>query len=584
MFLITTANQQFWPNRGPVLFLGEWCKLYSQKHVYERLESQTLAYHWDDRARLYSDYQYLGGVYEKYLDALVSKLNDVHRVSHSHHFWRIVIGPWLRYFIEIFYDRYLSIRAAADRGCVSDTLIADTSRIAPPLDFPEFNNLFASDSYNHKLYSWLIERTQCLPFHKISTQPEPADLESYKSSNRDVVAGLISRVARFMPAAWTRISLLTTQLPAVELLRLNKALRQFPRPAAPPIRVRQRRAPNPSLRHELLLESGNTSFEKLLDVAIAEHIPFAHVEEFEDLRVRAHKAYPQWSKVIVTSAAETFDEAFKIWTASQVDEGSAFAMSQHGGSFGACLWMSTEDHQIAISKRFYTWGWPDDTNPSVKPMPAFKLVGIEKRIRWSNSGRILWALASCPRYSFRMMSIPVAGQLLSYLEEQFRLASALPPQVRDRITVRLYPERYGWEEGLRWRERFPDIEIDDGSKNMEKLLSRSSLLISTYNATTFLETLSADFPTIIFWNPLYWELRPDAQRYYDVLQNVGIFHTSPESAASQINEVYKDTQKWWKRPAVQEARLQFCERFARTRKDWLREWSSELTGLNRSHG
>ena len=90
MFLITTADQRFWPSGGPVLFLGEWCKLYDQKHIYERLESETLAYHWDDRARLYADYRYLGGVYEKYLDTLVSKLNDLHRVNHSQRFWREV--------------------------------------------------------------------------------------------------------------------------------------------------------------------------------------------------------------------------------------------------------------------------------------------------------------------------------------------------------------------------------------------------------------------------------------------------------------------------------------------------------------
>jgi len=145
MFLITTADPRFWPSRGPVLLLGEWCKIYSQKHSYEHLEAETLSYHWDDRARLYSDYQYLDGIYEKYLDALSSKLNAIHTINQSHRFWRIVVGPWLRYFVEIFYDRYLSISAAADRGSVSDTLIVDTSRVTPPLDFPEFNNWYACD-------------------------------------------------------------------------------------------------------------------------------------------------------------------------------------------------------------------------------------------------------------------------------------------------------------------------------------------------------------------------------------------------------------------------------------------------------
>src|SRR5437660_7318925 len=128
MFLITTADQRFWRTTERVLFLGEWCKLYDQKHVYERLTSETLPYHWDDRDRLFSDYQYLGAVYERYLEALAPKFNALHRIDQSTRFWRIVVGPWLRYFIEILYDRYLSISAAADRRCVSDTLISDPTQ------------------------------------------------------------------------------------------------------------------------------------------------------------------------------------------------------------------------------------------------------------------------------------------------------------------------------------------------------------------------------------------------------------------------------------------------------------------------
>src|SRR5207245_2539307 len=135
-------------------------------------------------------------------------------------------------------------------------------------DFPEFNNWFASDSYNQKLYSWLIERTECLPFHKISAEPDQSS-HPCKQSGRDIIAALISRAGHLMPAKCTRICSLTTQLPALQLLRLNRALFQFPWLAAPPIRLKQRPVADPSLRRNLLLRIGNTSFEKLLDVAIA---------------------------------------------------------------------------------------------------------------------------------------------------------------------------------------------------------------------------------------------------------------------------------------------------------------------------
>src|SRR5437870_13207002 len=105
MFLITTADQQFWRTNDRVLFLGEWCKLYSQRHVWLAMDSETLPYHWNDRTRLLSDHSYLTAVYEKYLEELAPKLNKIHGISQSARFWRIVVGPWLQYFIVIFYDR-----------------------------------------------------------------------------------------------------------------------------------------------------------------------------------------------------------------------------------------------------------------------------------------------------------------------------------------------------------------------------------------------------------------------------------------------------------------------------------------------
>ena len=85
---------------------------------------------------------------------------------------------------------------------------------------------------------------------------------------------------------------------------------------------------------------------------------------------------------------------------------------------------------------------------------------------------------SLPRYSYRMMSMPVAGQFLSYLEDQFSLAQKLSKAVRSRITLRLYNEDYGWNEDLRWRDRFPDMKTYMGAALMEEQLCESSLCIN----------------------------------------------------------------------------------------------------------
>jgi putative transferase (TIGR04331 family) len=94
------------------------------------------------------------------------------------------------------------------------------------------------------------------------------------------------------------------------------------------------------------------------------------------------------------------------------------------------------------------------------------------------------------------------------------------------------------------------------------LIKKSRLYISTYNATTYLESLAWNIPTIIFWNPSHWELNEDAEFYIGLLKSVGIFHDTPESAAEQMIKVWDDISTWWGSEEVQNARQEFCKYYS----------------------
>ena len=83
MVLVTTAIEKTFPKdkNEKILFLGEWCKLYSKKDVYEQYEHKTLSYHWDDREKLYEDTKYIDKIYEKYLEILKDNLNKIHEIG-----------------------------------------------------------------------------------------------------------------------------------------------------------------------------------------------------------------------------------------------------------------------------------------------------------------------------------------------------------------------------------------------------------------------------------------------------------------------------------------------------------------------
>jgi putative transferase (TIGR04331 family) len=93
-----------------------------------------------------------------------------------------------------------------------------------------------------------------------------------------------------------------------------------------------------------------------------------------------------------------------------------------------------------------------------------------------------------------------------------------------------------------------------------------------HNATSYLQSLAMNAPTIIFWNPEHFEVMDKVKPDFKMLEDVGIYHKTPESAANFLNNHYDDIPKWWKSKEVQEARRKFCYKYARTSKFYLWEW------------
>lgn len=127
--------------------------------------------------------------------------------------------------------------------------------------------------------------------------------------------------------------------------------------------------------------------------------------------------------------------------------------------------------------------------------------------------------------------------------------------------MRLYPFDSGWGQIARWRDRFPDLRLDEGESNINGLIRRSRLYISTYNATTFLESFTMDMPSVIYWNPEHWELRESAIPCFEDLKLVGVFHETPESAAYHVAAICGDVAAWRGSPGVREVLNRFKARY-----------------------
>ena len=97
---------------------------------------------------------------------------------------------------------------------------------------------------------------------------------------------------------------------------------------------------------------------------------------------------------------------------------------------------------------------------------------------------------------------------------------------------------------------------------MYKICKFNRLIISTYNCSTYQETLAANIPTVIFYDPLYWESADWVKKDLELLKEFGIFHDSAISAANHINKIWNNVESWWNEKELQNVRKIWCRKYA----------------------
>jgi putative transferase (TIGR04331 family) len=570
--LVSTADERTWPKgeNKSVLFLGEWCKRYSRKVKWNKFNSEVAPYHWDDRKLLFQDYQYLLKLHEDLLKELSAKLNQIHSVEYSLGYWRILIGPWLGYFVQMLFDRWSMLNQSIENlECTNCRVIERDQLSVVPNDMNHFVNMYDGDDWNEAIYGQLLDSlwSKSIRIDKIKTQQEiknnqPFIKQGWETLLKSKLKKWIFRLSTVFPNE-ARYFFISSYLPLKIDLLLQLRLGQFPRiwrsNRLPVTR------PDISKRNwKLSNNEGNlSSFDAVARKFIPMHIPTAYLEGYDQLIKSVDiLPWPKKPKVIFTSNAYNDDDLFKAWAAEKVEKNTPLIIGQHGGHFGMTPFSFTEDHQIKIATKWLSWGWLDDSRSQVLPMGNLKCMG-SRQVKYNPKGGALMVSMTIPRYSYHLYAIPASRQWLDFMADQQMFLLSLSETLRKKITLRLYSKDYGWDQSDRWSEQMPEVCLDLGLQNFYKLIEQNRIFIATYNATTYLESLNWNIPTIIFWNPMHSELKEEVIPYFELLESVGIFHRTPESAAQHMLEVWDNVSDWWESREVQSARAQFCHQYSR---------------------
>lgn len=586
-FLVTTAIECAFPDKNcSTLLLGEWCRLYIKKDYWHEKNIEVLSYHWNDRIKLFNDYKYLINLHERLLSEIALKLNEIHEVNYSVRYWRILVGPWLGYFVPMLFDRWTCIKNAVDQYDISETKIIsfDTSAMTPN-DMSHFQKLYVNDPWNHHIYSLIASNFFKIKCIKIES------IVSIQNINNDLITSrnTISKLKYFLSNFYENlmkffvrpsdIFLISTYLTKTKNFFLQIKLGQIPQiNNIPSIAIASEI--NWNKRKWILPVNNDNDFEKFVKWLIPQQIPISYIEGYKLMVERSNNFnWPNRPKLIWTSNEHIINDIFKVWAANQILKGTKLIIGQHGGHFGIGKWNFIEEHDFAISDKYLTWGWSVSANKNIIPVGQLNAKCSRNRYSYKNQN-VLLVMNAMPRYSYWMFSSTISSkQFDDYVENCFLFTESLTKKIREVLTVRLLKHDFNCYQKERWQDRCPDIRLDFGSSNMEKLMNECRLFISTYNATTFLESFSQNIPTVIFWDEEHWEIRDSAIPYFEKLKEVKIFHVNAKSAADHINQVWDDVIAWWGSEIVQEVRKEFCYNYAHNPSNLSKKIESVLVNI-----
>jgi len=581
IFLVTTSDKTLWPNNKKILLLGKWCLSdYTVETFPENIE--ILPYHWDDREKMYHDYLYLQELYEKTLHFLILELNKFHNVTHSERYWRILIGPWLYVFIQTLFDRWELVRTAADFCEIEDTVILKFK----PEKFilTEFKDIKPDDDeWAHYLFAEAIKFQNRIPWHEENSKTDK-DIPEKKQKKSECKKSLLKQISSLFNAflsrlQWpTEVFVINTYLPRWATIKLQLALGQVPKlwptPSSPNV------PPKMGVRTEWTLSDNSPDmFYQFLLKMIPLQLPTVYLEGYNDLCAHVDELpWPSKPSTIFTSNLFQFCEVFQAWTAQKVEKGSRYIIGQHGGLYGIGKWHCGEEHQIKVADRFISWGWSDERDTVC---PGFALTNVGKPIKsWKPDGTLLFVTAPIRLFGYKNISWPMGpNQAVSFLNDQLSFINCLPAEVRNRTIVRINKVQDKCMKARFYQkisQQFDGIVIDDSRYPIEEKIRECRVFVYSCNSTGYLETLSRNIPTVIFWAPTNFELRNSAIPYFEKLKDARIFFDSPIAASQHIIEVWDNVSDWWDSQYVQSVREEFCNEYSRVSMNPINELKNLL--------
>lgn len=558
IFLQTTAIENFLKHeKQEIILLGEWCK----KNFNVDSNEQVMPFFWTNSKQMLKEAQKCWGIYDEVLKDIVGFLNTIHQLNQTERYWALILGDWLYTFIQVVYDRYMTLKAFIERYPIFETILLSPNCFVTPLEYSDFVDKLSNDEYNLQLYS------QILVFMGYEFDVTCYDLNqksSYKitkNKKKSFLFKIINLLGKSPTATVTNpyfSNIIRGCLKLIWEAKGSVLFDDFEQNISIQMNI------DYNQRKKILdVYKGDDTFKKLLFHLLPNNFPLLFIEGYHQIKSAALRNEKPKTLIYITGNGLYSNYLYKLWIAEYINNIKLVSI-QHGGGYGVDLFHSPEKYERKVVDKFFTWGWCEDENTI--PIAHEK---ISKKISHKKDGYILFLQTSNPKFIMRLQNSYNSSALnLIYIPKAISFFEYVGNIKR--FVYRGYKFDNGFQIASTITSKFPEMLIDDHSASFHIKLKNARLFVCDHMATTYLETLALNFPTIIFIDKNFYSFRhPELIK---LLVDACILFYDEKKAAEHLNSIYDDIDGWWYSNNVQKAREVFCKYYASESTNWARDW------------
>ena len=554
-----TTLKEFWGDEyGESIYLWEGAKHNLTLDEMENLQVATMSDLFPTEAEINLAHENCKKLYQKYLNILTKKLNEIHGLDLSASFWGTVFGYWLFRHICIVYEKY-SYLSIIDINKTSIKLL-DKDSFFIPYDHFEYVYCFCNDFGVQQLvsqYYYIFKNREYSCISKrfnVNSENNKFSIRRYLSLTKQILKQILENTIKNVAGAninpkvgllnvfYTTnvLNLLTTkskgEIRKIKLAKVNIKTSGL--------------LINVEKRMKLLDIDVEDDFESFFIQTLYYSTPKLFIEHFRDYYKVFLEDIKSQHFTYLISEAWISDIPTSIYAAIARSEGVKLIAQEHAamGHFlnKALNWIESENADF-----YLTTGWKEECLNIVsggfccRNITKYKFEPWKKNILFVSHTRFPYLI------EFGGSNVSNSNYVKS-LKIVRDFCDLLPDHLCENFVLR--PHRggeYFWDTEYTWEVGKNNITVDTGY--FSRSVMQSKLVIIDHLTTGVAEILLNNIPLLIIHDNKVVPLSKKFRIFIDDLAECGVVHTSAQSAMAHLIKIYDDVPRWWNSDSVQSA-------------------------------